>query len=437
MSIIFSQRLIACRLLDTETVTAAQAVVGADEEALSCYLIDKGLLTPFQVRQVKAGATIFHIGQYVVVDYLGKGGNSIVFKARHGLMPHRVVAIKTLFLQDLHRSDEALDRFRREIAIVTRLEHPNVVRAYDVLQTRKHFFLVLEYIEGRDLAAVVKERGPLPVAEAVAYTGQAASGVAYAHRNHIVHRDIKPGNLLLTAGGVIKLTDLGLARFLDQEAEDSGLTRKGLCLGTLEFMAPEQAEDARLANVRSDIYSLGATLFHLLTGELPVAGSSQMHVLQRLLMKPPRSLAEARTDVPVGLANLVDRMRSRDPEQRPASAEEVITLLQPYMPGSVSEPMLVREGSFKATLVQQVLEGQVTAEEVCRRYRLPAEEFNCWRRRFLEAGRRALEAPGNSRHQKKLRELHAKIGLQAMEIEELKKQLASRLAGNARVRLVT
>src|SRR5579885_1126331 len=245
----FADRLRASRLLGADTLAAARAAAG-DGEALAQYPLREGLLTRFQVRQLKAGATSFHVDKYVVVDCLGRGGNSIVYKARHTLVPQRHVALKTLDARNLHFGDDALARFRREIDIVTRMEHPNVVRAYDVIRTRTQLYLVLEYIDGRDLSGLVRERGRLPVAEAVGYAIQAARGLAYAHRCGVIHRDLKPANLLLTRDGVVKLSDLGLARFFAQQG-DSELTLKGRCLGTPEFMAPEQAEDASRATTRS------------------------------------------------------------------------------------------------------------------------------------------------------------------------------------------
>src|SRR5439155_10299253 len=229
----------------------------------------------------------------------------------------------------VHNQDEALARFGREIEILARLNHPNVVRSYDVLRTRTQLYLVLEFIDGCDFGQLVRQRGPLPIPEAVGYMVQAAGGLAYAHRCGIIHRDLKPANLLLAQDGVVKLLDLGLARILRQE-EESDLTLKGACFGTPDFMAPEQAEDASQADARSDLYSLGATLFHLLTGELPVRGGSYFHRLQQLLIQPPRPLALARPEVPPDLAALVDRLRARAPAERPASAEEVVVLLEPF-----------------------------------------------------------------------------------------------------------
>src|SRR5262245_11522167 len=214
----FVQRLLASRLLGEEALVAARAAAGEDETALARHLVQQGLLTRFQVRQLRAGATGFRVDRYVVLDCIGRGGNGIVFKARDSHAPERLVALKTLDNRDLHRGAEAQAHFRREIDIVTRLDHANVVKALDVLYTRTAVYLVLEYVDGLDLATLVKERGPLPVAEAVGYAVQAAQGLAYAHRSGVVHRDVKPSNLLLGKNGVVKLSDLGLARLFNEEA---------------------------------------------------------------------------------------------------------------------------------------------------------------------------------------------------------------------------
>jgi serine/threonine-protein kinase len=422
----FADRLAASRLVTEEQLAAARAAAG-DDEALPEYLVRQGLLTRFQARQLRAGATVFQIGKYVVLDCIGRGGTGVVFKARHTLMPHRFVALKTIDARDLHRGDEALARFRREIDIVARLEHPNVVRAYDVLQTRMHTYLVLEYIDGQDLGTLVRERGPLPVAEGVGYAIQAAHGLAYAHRCGIIHRDLKPANLLLTSGGVVKLSDLGLARFHIRQP-DAELTLKGICMGTPEFMAPEQGEDATRADTRSDLYSLGATIFHLLTGELPFSGSSYVHRLQQLLTTPPRPLAQALPDVPPGLAAVVDRLRSRDPADRPASADEAIALLEPFARPAGEDDPGQWDGRRKAALVLEVLQGRLTAAEACTHYGLAASEFDRWRQRFLTGAEQALDpgGVGSEACPEVIRDLHAQIGAQAMEIQALKKRLAGR-----------
>jgi hypothetical protein len=422
----FSDRVAASRLLTEQQLAAAQASSCGDEKTLAEYLLREGLLTPFQVRQLRAGPCCLQVGKYVVVDCLGRGGNGVVYKARHTLMPNRFVALKTLDTSNLHRSPDGLARFRREIDIVARLDHPNVVRAHDVLQTRSQIYLVLEYIAGKDLGTVVRERGPLPIAEAVEYTVQAARGLAYAHKSGVIHRDLKPANLLLTADGGVKLTDLGLARLYGDPNPE--LTLKGLCIGTPEFMAPEQAEDCRGAESRSDLYSLGATLFHLLTGELSVKGTSYLHRLQQLLMAPPRPLAEARPNVPAGLAAVVDRLRARAPGDRPASADEAIALLEPFARKNREAAPTPWDGRRKAALVLQVLQGKVSAQEACSRNGVPTAEFETWKHRFLQGAEQALgpAAGGGGNTPEAIRDLHAQIGAQAMEIQALKKRLGEK-----------
>jgi serine/threonine protein kinase len=418
----FLERLSASQLLTAEQLAAARADgAGCDDKTLAESLIEQGLLTRFQARQLRAGATSFFIGKYVVVDCLGRGGNGIVYKARHRLMNQRFVALKTVDTRSLHHTQDSVERFRREIDIVAALDHPNVVRALDVLQTRGHLYLVLEYVPGQDLAKVVRERGRLPIGEAVDYAVQAARGLEYAHGQGIVHRDLKPANLLLTPDGVVKLSDLGLARTLKKTPDDD-LTQKGLCLGTPEFMAPEQAEDANQADPRSDLYSLGATLFHLLTAELPLNGSSYLHRLQQLLTAPPKALAVARPEAPAELAALVDRLRLRDPNQRPVSAREVIALLQPF--ALKPEDPATWEAPRKAAVVLEVLRTQ-KAVAVCAKHRVPLELFERWQSAFLEGGQQALtDGPRpEDAAQEQIRELQRRLGAQAVELEALRKRL--------------
>lgn len=383
----FLQNLLNSKLVEPEPIRKAHEATAGDEKATAQLLIDQGHLTTFQAKQLLAGQVGFRVEKYIILDCLGRGSHGIVFKARHSLIPNRFVALKTIDTRNLHRGQEAQARFRREIEIVTGLDHPNVVRALDVLTTRNNTYLVLEYVEGRDLGSLVKERGALPVLEACGYALQAARGLGYAHRNGVIHRDIKPSNLLLTRDNVVKLSDLGLARFSNHEPNPE-LTMQGACLGTPEFMAPEQAEDSSQADERSDLYALGATLFHLLTGELPVSGSSYLHCLQKLLMSPPRPLAEARADVPPALSSLVDRLRARNPQERPGSAEEVVALLKPFAEG-VDDPRQW-DGKRKAALVLDVLAGRLSAADASARYGLLAEELERWRQRFLAGAEMAL-----------------------------------------------
>lgn len=385
------QRVLASGLVSAQRMNTVLDQVGDHPQAVLDELVRQGALTNFQARQLRAGATGFNVDKYIVLDCLGRGGSGIVLKARTAAPPERLVALKTLDPRTLHGDREALVRFRREIAAVTRLQHANVVRAYEVVRTRVQVYLVLEYVDGHDLATEVQQRGPLPVDEAVSLALQALRGLSYAHRCGVIHRDLKPSNLLLTREGMVKISDLGLAR-MEDEAEDACLTIKGSCLGTPEFMAPEQAEDATAVDARCDLYSLGATLFHLLTAELPVHGSTWMQRLHNLLLLPPRALGEVRADLPRGLAEVVDRLRSPRPDDRPKSAEEVISLLAPY--SNKSEPTTQTwDGRGRAAIVLEVLQGRLSPTAACARYRLSPADLDQWRRCFLEGAARALESP--------------------------------------------
>jgi serine/threonine-protein kinase len=417
----FLQRLEESRLLTEEQIRAATAAVGPEEPFLSRHLVRQGLLTRYQARQLRETAAKFHVDKYVVVDFLGRGAHSMVYKARHTLLPNRFVALKAFDASNLHCAEEIIARFRCEVEMVARLDHPNIVRAYDVVLRRRQLYLVLEYIDGCDLAKMVNQFGPLPVADACSYVVQAAQGLAYAHRSGIVHRDIKPANLLLARDGVVKVADLGLAQF--SAAGSPADAGDGLNRGTPEFMAPEQAKDSSQVDARSDLYSLGATLYQLLTGDLPVKGNSYLQRLQKLLTTPPRPLLDARPEAPAALAAIVDRLRATDPAARPNSAEEVIALLEPF--GHQRTPdgdPRTWDGRRKAALVLEVMYGRLTVAEACAPHGLLEEEFERWQQRFLEGGAQALDgaAPVQNVDEEALRGLYAKIGAQAMEIERLK-----------------
>jgi serine/threonine protein kinase len=240
-----------------------------DADALDVHrrLLERGVLTGYQldaIAQERLGDLL--IGNYEILDRLGAGGMGTVYKARHRRMK-RIVALKTL-TGEAARSPRFAERFQREVETVARLSHPNIVMAYDADESGGVPFLVMEFVDGRDLSHEVQQFGPLSTAAAVDRVLQAARGLAYAHAQGIVHRDIKPGNLLRDVSGVVKVADLGLARLTG--ASDSGeraLTMAGAVIGTMDYMAPEQALDAASTDHRADVYSLGCTLYFLLTGE--------------------------------------------------------------------------------------------------------------------------------------------------------------------------
>jgi WD40 repeat protein/serine/threonine protein kinase len=264
--------------------------------------------------------------RYRVLGLLGTGGMGAVYKAEHRLM-ERVVALKVM-TRGLVGSAATVERFRREFKASARLSHPNIVAAYDGEQAGDLPFLVMEYVEGTDLARWVAERGPLPAAEACEYVRQAALGLQHAHEHGMIHRDIKPHNLMRTPDGTVKILDFGLARLVaDANSAQGGVTGQGIVLGTVDYLAPEQADDARQADIRSDLYSLGCTLYHLLSGRPPFPQGTAVQKLMAHSEREPVSLEECRPDLAPGLARVVSRMMAKLPEDRFQTPAEVCAAL--------------------------------------------------------------------------------------------------------------
>jgi tRNA A-37 threonylcarbamoyl transferase component Bud32 len=269
---------------------------------------------------------------YEILEPLGEGGMGRVFKARHGRL-NRVVALKVIRPEQLAKPD-ALRRFQREARAAARLAHPNVVQIYDAAEAEGTHFLVMEYVAGRDLADLVRTRGPLPVALAGHYIRQVSLALQHAHERGLVHRDIKPANLLLSADGTqVKVLDMGVARFLKPDETDSpgaDLTRTGAVMGTPAYLAPEQARDARQVDIRGDIYSLGCTLYQLLSGQVPFRGESLAEVvLGHQLLEPP-PLTEIRADIPPALQAILRKMMAKQPEARYQTPAEVAEALAEF-----------------------------------------------------------------------------------------------------------
>jgi serine/threonine protein kinase len=267
----------------------------------------------------------FFIGSYKLLSHLGTGGMNSVFLAEHTVMK-RLVAIKVLPFRG-EQDRRFLERFRLESRAIASLDHPNIVRAHDFNNDQSVYYLVMEYIEGKDLHHYVKERGPLPFRMAADFVRQAAEGLHSAHRSGLVHRDVKPANLLVDRKKVVKLLDLGIAR-LEREP-DAGLSSDGShqILGTADYLAPEQAIDSHTVDFRADVYSLGCTLYFLLTGHPPFCkGTIAQRMLAHQIQEPP-SIFEDRPQAPPGLVEICQRMMAKKPEDRFRSAEEVAIAL--------------------------------------------------------------------------------------------------------------
>jgi tRNA A-37 threonylcarbamoyl transferase component Bud32 len=261
-------------------------------------------------------------GRYEIEDLVGTGGMSSVYRARDTVLGRRV-AIK--ILHEHHSSDdEYVERFRREARAIARLNHPNIVTIIDRGEFEGRQFIVFEHVPGDNLKDLLRRQGPLPVADAVAIAHQVARGLAFAHEHGIVHRDVKPQNVILDESGSPKVTDFGIARSLDPK---EGLTDSGTLLGTSDYMAPEQARGMRV-DERSDQYSLGVLLYELLTGEVPYPAETFMAAAMRHVNDPVPSVRERRPDVPLDIDAVVARAMAKDPGERFSSTVAMAAALE-------------------------------------------------------------------------------------------------------------
>jgi tRNA A-37 threonylcarbamoyl transferase component Bud32 len=269
--------------------------------------------------------------RYRILEPLGTGGMGAVYKAQHQRMD-RIVAVKIIHPRIVH-GVQAAERFQREVKAAAKLHHPNVVTAYDADQVGDTHFLVMEHVSGVSLARYLATEGRLSVAQACDCVRQAALGLQHAHENGMVHRDIKPGNLMLTPSGQVKIMDFGLARIAREQSTDAALTREGSLMGTPDYMAPEQANDASKADIRADIYSLGCTLYHLLAGQPPFPNGTHMEKIIAHIEHRPTPIRQLRPEVPEELAAVVERMLAKDPATRFQTPAAVAEALAPFAGG--------------------------------------------------------------------------------------------------------
>jgi serine/threonine protein kinase len=301
------------------------------------YMVRDGLLTHFQAEQVLLGKwRRFTIGKYKVLERLGSGGMGSVYLCEHKFMRRRV-AVKVLPAAKAE-DPASLERFYREARAAAALDHPNIVRAYDIDQDENLHFLVMEYVDGASLQEIIKKTGQMNVLRACHYIRQAAIGMQHAHEAGLVHRDIKPGNLLVDRTGTVKVLDMGLARFFHDE-EDI-LTKKydESVLGTADYLAPEQALDSHGVDIRADVYSLGATFYFCLTGQPPF---NEGTVAQKLIWhqtRQPKPVRSVRADVPEAVAAVIDKMMTKDRGKRFQNPAQVAEALAPFTTKPIPPP---------------------------------------------------------------------------------------------------
>jgi serine/threonine protein kinase len=297
---------------------------------LAQLLLQRQWLTRYQIQTLVQGEDRdLVLGPYLLLERIGQGGMGQVFKVRHRTLG-RIAALKRL-RPDYLDSTAACRRFQREVRAAAQLNHPNIVLAYDADEVDGTHFLVMEWIDGVDLARYLRQKGPLPIDLACSCIKQTALALDHAHSRGLVHRDVKPHNLLLAADGSVKLLDLGVARLSDgdQGATAQGtMTHTNQVLGTVDYIAPEQAANARNVDARADLYSLGCTFYHLLTGKAPFADAPDaMSKLIKHRLEEPPSIESLRADVPAYLVALVRKLMAKEPEERCQNAKEVVAVL--------------------------------------------------------------------------------------------------------------
>jgi|GEM_PF-942369 len=336
-----SQALEDLQLVARSEVSTVVARLPADKrtdpQAVARLLVDDKKLTRFQAQIMLSGkAKALRFGDYIVLDRIGAGGMGHVYRARHRRMD-RIVALKVISSAAL-KSADSVERFKREVKAAAKLMHPNIVTAFDAGDQDGAHYLVMEFVDGSDLAAKLKQ-AKFTEKQAVDCLVQAARALAFAHSKGVVHRDIKPGNLLVDADGTVKILDMGLARFDDPSdaaaaQAEAGLTQHGQVMGTIDYMAPEQALNTSNATGKADVYSLGCTLYRLLTGENAYTGTSIVEKILAHREQPIPSLRKLRPDVSPALDQLYARMVAKRPDQR-ISMSETVEALDAISKGSV------------------------------------------------------------------------------------------------------
>src|SRR4051794_1747702 len=329
----FWQVALQSGLIDAEGLTACfEAIVPEKRVAdqldrrLARQVVQQRRLTLWQVQQLLAGRSSgFKINRYTLIDMLGQGGMGRVYLARDTRLNRRV-ALKILSPERVN-NPRAIARFQREARVGAQLQHENLVRIYDEGESGGKCYLVMEYIQGKTIGSMITEHGPMPPSLAARLTRQVALGLEHAQQKGLIHRDVNPYNILVTGDGTAKLTDLGLAIDLGEQVP---VTRDGATVGTFDYISPEQARHSHSVDTRSDIYSLGCTLYHMLAGQVPFPSPSLPEKLFGHQALEPEALTALAPDIPEGLVEVVRTMMRKQPDDRYASPLEVARALDPF-----------------------------------------------------------------------------------------------------------
>ncbi|MGC8640020.1 MAG: protein kinase domain-containing protein [Isosphaeraceae bacterium] len=338
-------------LLDVSSLTACWEGIPPEkrhvlehlDRRLARQAVQQNHLTLWQAQQLLAGRTSgFQVDRYLLLDLIGHGGMGRVYLARDTRL-NRSVALKILAPERMS-NPRAIARFQREARVGAQLQHENLVRIYDFGESNGRFFLVMEYIEGKTIGTLIGQQGAIPARTAAWLARQVALGLEHAHRKGLIHRDVNPYNVLVTHDGIAKLADLGLAIDL---ADEERVTREGATVGTFDYVAPEQARHSHSADIRSDIYSLGCTLYHMIAGQVPFPSPSLPEKLFAHQALEPTPLGEIIADVPPELVEVVSRMMRKQPEERYPTPLHVAQALEPF----IGDQVRPREGRAEADVL--------------------------------------------------------------------------------------
>jgi serine/threonine protein kinase len=299
-------------------------LVEVDDSAVAAELLKSGVLSQYQADQIKSGRTKFNLGPYIITDFIGQGGMGRVYKGIHSVMG-RESAIKVLPKEKT--TEDAIANFMREIRTQAQLDHPNLVRAYDAGRDGNVHYLVVEYVPGVDLRKLIRNQGRLTQQQAASVILQAARGLDYAHNKGLVHRDIKPGNILVTAEGIAKVSDLGLAGFMQEGANDP---RAGKIVGTPDYLAPEQILSPAEVGLHADIYSLGCTLYYAVCGKVPFPGGTARDKAHRHINETPWHPRRFNPELSEEFIDVIADMMEKDPKGRVPSAADVVARLEQW-----------------------------------------------------------------------------------------------------------
>ena len=369
------------RLLRFRCATEPQPVPSElEDKLLRAIFVEQGALTEYQAVQLSDGRVKLTLGPYVITDFIGQGGMGHVFKAIHKVMG-RECAVKTLPVGRL--TPQTLDGFTREIRLQAKLDCSYLVRAYDAGKDGTVHYLVTEYVPGMDLRRLIKAKGPLPQEQAASIIMQAAYGLEYAHQQGMVHRDVKPGNILVTPDGIAKVSDVGLAAFTANLVDDP---RAGKIVGTADYLSPEQIRTPLAVGPVSDVYSLGCTLYYTVCGKVPFPGGDTAHKLRRHLEETPFHPRRFAENISEEFVDIIAEMMDKDPNKRIQTCAEVAARLEPWAIDSsqITQPRMTRGPWSSPPPLSPDPDTAVSQDEYAQEASLHSNDSNPSQRNFPE-----------------------------------------------------